>query len=64
VGPDRVETGDWCLPVSVDDLMVSQKDVAAEGHFVGELAMSHRPLVSGAEDLAMADDERGYWPPI
>jgi hypothetical protein len=48
----------------MDDLMVSQKDVVAEGHFVGELAMSHRPLVSEAEDLAMADDERGYWPPI
>jgi len=40
--------------------MVPQKDVATKGHSVGELAMSHRPLVSWVEDLAMAGDERGY----
>ena len=43
--------------------MVSQKDVAANGHSVGELVMSPRPLVSWAEDLATTDDERGYGPP-
>ena len=36
------------------------KGLATEGHPVGELAMSHRPLVSWVEDLAMAGDERGY----
>ena len=42
--------------------MVSHKDVATKGHSVGELARSHRPLVSWVEDLAMAGDEKGYCP--
>ena len=42
--------------------MVPQKDVASWGHSVGELAMNHRPLVSWVENMAMAGDERGYWP--
>ena len=46
VGLDEVEAGDGCWPVGVDDLMVSQKDVATEGHYVGELTTSYRPLVS------------------
>ena len=46
--------------MGVDDLIVSPKDVAVEGHFMGELSMSHRPLVSQVANLAMASDERGY----
>ena len=34
------------LVFDVDDLIVSQKDVATKGHSVGELVMDHRPLVS------------------
>ena len=30
---------------------------------MGELAMSHRPLVSRVGNLAMASDGRGYCPP-
>ena len=37
--------------------------MAVEGHSMGELAMSHRPLVSRVGNLAMASDERGSWPP-
>ena len=41
--------------------MIFLKHVAVEGHSVGELAMSHGPLVSWVENLAMAGNERGYW---
>ena len=50
--------------MGADDLMVSQKDVAIVGHFVGELVMSHGPLASWVENLAMVSDERGYCPPM
>ena len=34
VGLDGVEAGDESYPMGADDLMVSQKDVAAESHFM------------------------------
>lgn len=62
VGLDGVEAGDGRQPIDVDDLMVSHKGAAAEGYSEGEFAMSHWPLVSWVDDLAMASDERVYWP--
>jgi hypothetical protein len=60
---DGVGASDRCRPISVDNVMFSQKDVASQGHSLGESALSHGPLAPWVEDLAMADGERGYWPP-
>jgi hypothetical protein len=40
--------------------MIPQEEVASRGHSLGELALSHRPMASWAEDLAMAHGKRGY----
>jgi hypothetical protein len=48
----------------MDDLTVLQKDVAGQGHSLGELALNHRCLASWVEDLAVASGKRGTCPPI
>jgi hypothetical protein len=40
--------------------MVPQKDVAGQGHALGEFVMSHGPLASWVEDLVMIGEEKGY----
>jgi hypothetical protein len=46
VSLDRVEAGDGCRPIGMDDLAAPQKDLAGRGHSLGELALSHGHLAS------------------
>jgi hypothetical protein len=48
-------------PSDVVNHVVSQRDVAGQGHSSGEFVMSHGSLVSQMGDLAIACDERGCW---
>jgi hypothetical protein len=49
-------------PFGVVDHVVPKKDVAYRSRSSVEFIVSHGPLVSQMGNLAMACDERGFWP--
>jgi hypothetical protein len=48
-------------PSNVVNHVVSQRDVAGQGHSSGKFVMSRGSLVSQMGDLAIACNERGCW---
>ena len=52
-----------CCPIGLGDLVVPKKDVATTSHSLGEITVSHGPLVSRVEVSAIADNEIGHWAP-
>ena len=57
----EVCSGHW--PIDAGELVVPMKDVVVKGHSIGEFTIDHGSQVPRVKDLAMAEEERGYWPP-